>query len=65
MDLVLIIEVESLNALKALLQVRLDSLGLLGFGQDFKQLLIGEEVEAWEERSLGLKVGIQALLDHV
>mmetsp|Transcript_11715 Transcript_11715/g.17877 ORF Transcript_11715/g.17877 Transcript_11715/m.17877 type:complete len:458 (-) Transcript_11715:730-2103(-) len=37
--------------------------GLLGFGKDFEQLVVGQEVEPGEEASLGLEVVVETLLD--
>ena len=41
----------------------LHSQGVTGLGEDLKQLIVGEEVEAREEEPLGLQVVLQALLD--
>lgn len=52
MDLLLLIEVEFVDSLEALLQVRLDSSRVLGLGQDRQQLIVAQEVETREQRSL-------------
>ena len=65
MDLTFIIKVKSLNTFEALLQVRLHSPWLLCLRQNLKQLFVGQEVEAREQRSLGLKISIQTFLDHI
>ena len=58
-------EREPVDTLEALLQVRLDAGGVLGFRQDLQHLVVGEEEETGEEQTLLLQVGRKALLDEV
>lgn len=51
------------DVVKALLQMGLYSLGVLGLAKDFQQVIVGEEVESWEDLPLGLQVHVQGLLD--
>ena len=37
--------------------------GVPGLGEDLQQLVVGEEVEAREDETLGLQVVLQTLLD--
>ena len=53
------------NSLEALLEVRLDSSGVLGLREDLQHLIVGEEEEAGKEQTLLLKVSVQALQDLV
>lgn len=52
-----------MNALEALLQVRLNGTGVLGLRQDLQQLLVAEEEEARERHPLRFQVLAQALLN--
>ena len=58
-------ELEPVDPLEALLQVRLDTGGVLGLRQDLQHLVVGKEEKAGEEQALLLKVGSKALLDEV
>ena len=53
------------NAFKALLEVRLNTSGVLRLGEDLQHLIVGQEKEAREEQSLLLQVGIEPLEDLV
>ena len=41
----------------------LHSLRVLGLAQDFQEVVVGQEVEPWEDLPLGLQVHVQRLLD--
>ena len=53
------------DVLKAFPEMGLDSRGILGLGEDLKQLIIGQEVEPGEGGPLGLQVLTKTLLDLV
>ena len=55
-------KVKALDPVKALGHVRLHGLNILGLGQDFQELVVGQEVEPREAHSLGLQVILQILL---
>ena len=52
-----------LYVVKTLLQVGLDGLWILGLAQDLQEVIVGQEVEPWEDLTLGLQVHVQRLLD--
>ena len=49
---------ERLDVVEALLQMGLHSLRVLGLAQDLQQIVVGQEVESWEDLSLGFQVHI-------
>ena len=53
---------DPLNGVEALAHVWLHSMWISRLRHDLKQLVIGEEVEAWESPSLRLEVFLQTLL---
>ena len=57
--------VESALAFKALLQVRLYSEWVFGFGEDFEHLVVGEEEESRKEETLLFEVSVEAFVDLV
>eukprot|EP00967_Tisochrysis_lutea_P005316 scaffold6363_cov25-Tisochrysis_lutea.AAC.2 len=63
-DLVLV-KLERVDALEALLEVWLHAQGVLGLGQDLKQLVVGQEEETREGKPLCLEVVVEALLDEL
>eukprot|EP00964_Phaeocystis_antarctica_P055483 scaffold32640_cov63-Phaeocystis_antarctica.AAC.1 len=63
-DLVLV-EVERVDALEALLQVRLHAQRVLGLREDLQQLVVGEEEEPREREPLLLEVVVEPLLDEL
>lgn len=58
-------EGEPRDALEALLEVGLHTEGVLRLGQDFQQLVVGQEEEAGEEQALLFQIVVQAFLDVV
>ena len=45
--------------------MRLHSRGIFGLRQDLQQFIVGQEVESWEGRPLGLQVFAETFLDLV
>ena len=41
----------------------LDCFGVLGLAEDLQEVIVGQEVEAWEDLALGFQVHIQGFLD--
>lgn len=62
-NFLLFVEFQFGDTLETLLKMGLHSKGLLGFREDFKQLVRGQEVESWEESSLGFKIVVKTLLN--
>ena len=58
-------EFEGFDVIKAFLEMRLDSLWVFGLAQDFKKVVVGQEVEPGEDLSLCLKIHIQGLLNFL
>ena len=58
-DFIAIAEHNAIDTFKALVHVRLDSAGLLGLGEKHEQVLIGQEVETGENKTLLLEVLVQ------
>ena len=54
--------VERLDVVEALLEMRLHGLGVLALAQNLQQVVVRQEVEARENLSLRLQVHVQALL---
>ena len=50
------------NVFKALPEVRLNSSGIFGLGENLQQLIIREEVESWEGNPLGLQIFTETFL---
>ena len=62
-DVIVGLKPELVDALKALLEVRLDASWVLGLGEDLEHLIVGEEKEAREGDTLDLQVCSKTLLD--
>ena len=55
--------VETLNVVETLLEMNLYLHRVLGLAEDLEQVVVGDEVEAWEDLSLGLEVHVERLLN--
>ena len=55
-------DVERLDVVEALLEMRLHGLGVLALAQNLQQVVVRQEVETRENLSLRLQVHVQALL---
>lgn len=59
------VDVESVDAVEAFLEIALDCFDVAGFGEDFDELVVGEEVESRELPSLVFEVVVEGFLDVV
>lgn len=57
-----LIERYTVDGIEKILKVILHSIWIGSNGQDFKQELIGAEIETWEDVSLGLQIVLKSLL---
>lgn len=65
MNVELGVELEFGNALEAFLQMRLNSCGIFGLGQNVEHLVVGEKEKAREEETLLFEIGIEAFVDFL
>mmetsp|Transcript_131415 Transcript_131415/g.420604 ORF Transcript_131415/g.420604 Transcript_131415/m.420604 type:complete len:580 (+) Transcript_131415:436-2175(+) len=64
-DLILRVEANIADALKALAHVRLNRCRILGLRQNHQQLVVGQEEESGERQPFCLQVVVQVLLDGI
>lgn len=58
-----LVHLQALDIVEAFLEVRLHGFGVFRLTQDLQQIIVGQEVEPWEDLSLGLQVHVQGFLD--
>lgn len=61
--MLLMVELDGVDVLEYLLEMRLDCCGLFGLGKDFEEIVVREEVESSKTLSFLLKVVVQFFLD--
>jgi hypothetical protein len=61
----LFVKFDLMDAFETLLEMRLHTLWVFGFAEDFEEFIVAEEVEPREGSSLPLEVGIESLLDDL